>query len=370
MLSAILVTIFVTMSSAWAVEPQVSADPSCAPGEATAQDSWSVAELPADLFHIQLRNGMTFDLSRSHPLPSEDLKPMTAEQKATFFARRKEFLTFIAKFLAFPRTMGAMSWISGKVKGCLRKSSTSAAEDLLLVQLGSEMKETSQLQRLGYDFIARILAVADVQIWRDAATFVAAKSSALVIPIGVTAGAAALNVGFFRMYGIQLDFGYDFETKSGFFTRQKLTQKMKDALLIFEVGLLVGVMRQYQIERNLPQEQTVAINLPFGLAYKTSENTVAAGVLAGVSALDIVAAGLMTVGQPGLAAAFLAAGRVTSFASIYRAESTQSPLVLAAEWRRFSNWLAKFVKGKRCEQELLSSSTPDVTFASESNSPE
>ena len=366
-LSALLLTFFVTVSPVWAAEPQASVDPACVVGEAAPADVQAVRELPSGLFEIKLRNGMVFNLKGNSPIEAGRLTAMTKEQKETFFARRKEMLTFLAKFLAFPRAMGAMSWAGSAVKGCFRRSQTNTAEDILQVHIGQSMQDGSRLQVLGYQMIAQILSIADEQIWRDAKTYIASKSGAFVFILGTSGGVAAVNVGSFRMLGIQIDFATDFETHKAFFRRGMVKQKFKDGLFVFEAMVMIGLMRQYQVDSTLPSEDSTLVNLPLGLAYRFSDNSVAAGMLAGVNLFDLAGAGLLTMGQPVAGGTMLFLARLTTFFSLYRTNSTVV-LSKATEWGAFKEWLTGFMSRRRgCEAELHSGSNADLNNKNNSN---
>lgn len=353
-LRALSILTLTTLSPAWADEPAThDVPPTCQIAEAAPEDLQSVAELPADLFEIRLKNGMTFELKGAKASDADRLRVMSPEQRQTFFSRRKEMLTFLARFLAFPRTFGAMSWAGNKVTGCFRKSQVSPVEDLLSVQMGASMRESAMLRTLGYQTIAQILSLADEQIWRDTKTFITARSSAIVLFFGLSAGAAAFNIGNYRMYGVQFDFGYDFDTKAGYAKSGLLSQKFKDGLFLFETMFVWGLMRQYQTDRGMSAERSTLVNLPFGLAYRSGENSVSAGVGAGLNFLDVVGTGLISLGRPGLGGSMVAMARLTTFISVYRTEASVLNIQPAQRWIKFREWLQKFMRRQRgCEAKL------------------
>jgi hypothetical protein len=331
----------------------VLAGEECSLGTPSAQSLQVVEELPSDLFSIRLKNGMSFELSRT--APGIDLEStLSLEQKTTFFSRRKEFLTQFVKFLAFPRLVGSMEWTRNKVKGCFGKAPVSVTEDLVQIKLSEQMQSSGAVKKMGYQAIARILQSLDREIWNDSHVFINAKSRATSFVFGFSLGVAAPGIGFYKMRGLQFDYGYDFETKKSFFQRHWIKQSLKSAVVCFESMLVGGILRQYQLDQNKTQEETTLVALPFGFAYRGSSNTVSFGYLSGLSLADVVGTGLMFLGHVESGAAILSVAKVGSLFSLYVTDASRTTIAPSPKWAAFSKRLNRLLGRKSCEDELSS----------------
>lgn len=325
----------------------------CSVGQSRESELAQVQALPSDLFEIRLKNGMSFQLSPTSPMGDDSLAGLEDGVREKFFRRRKEFLTHFVRFLNYPRLMGAMSWSRKKVEGCFKKSELSPIEDLVQIHLGAEMREKGQLQRMGYETIAKMVQILDVEIWKDSSTFINAKSRTTTFIFGLSAGAAVPFFGVYGMKGIQLDFGYDFETKESFFQRNWLKQNLKNAVLCFEALIAAGVLQQYQVDRDLEEETTTTVAMPFGFAYRNNENTVSFGYLSGLSLADVTGVGLISLGFVAEGTAILSVGKGASLFSLYSTDTKRTTIPPSPAWKIFSEKLNRLIgKKKGCEDHL------------------
>jgi hypothetical protein len=241
-----------------------------------------------------------------------------------------------------------MGWAKNQVKGCFGKKPVSVTEDLVQIKLGEQMQSSGTVKKMGYQIIARILQTLDREIWNDSHVFINAKSRATSFLFGFSLGLAAPGVGFYQMRGLQFDFGYDFETKKGFFQRHWIKQSLKSAVVCFESMIVGGVLRQYQLDQNKTQEGTTIVALPFGFAYRGGPNTVSFGYLSGLSLADIVGTGLMFLGHVESGAAILSVAKVGSLFSLYVTDTTRSAIPPSKSWAAVKKRLNQRLGRKSC----------------------
>lgn len=352
---SLILALFVTAAPAFGAErePPKPIEESCFVQGPTASNLNSVEELPADLFHIRLKNGMVFELSRT-AAGIELAKTLSLEQQMVFFSRRKEFLAQFVRFLAFPRVIGSMTWAKNKIRGCFNRTEQSVAEDLIQVRLGESQHDPGQIKKMGYEVIARVLQVLDREIWNDSHVFINAKSRSTSFIFGASAGAAIPLGGFYKMRGIQFDFGYDFEKKEGFFKRHWLKQNFKSALFCFESMLVVGLLQQYHLDQDVHQETSTTVAMPFGFAYRSGSNTVGFGYLTGLSLSDLTGAGLIFLGEVKTGAAIMSVMKVASLFSLYATETTRSTIAPSQLWASLTRHLNRRLNRLKCEDHLSS----------------
>lgn len=344
---------FVTVPPTFGVEKDSASEPTCSMEAPHYSDLQAVEEVSNHLFQIQLRNGMTFELSSSAPQGNHLAETLSPEQQRLFFSRRKEFLTQFARFLAYPRLIGSMSWAKSKIKGCFGKKEFSVAEDLVQISLSEDMQKTSSIRKAGYQTIAKILQVLDTEIWNDSHVFINAKSKSTSLIFGFSMGMAAPKLGFYKMRGLQLDFGYDFETKESFFKRHWVKQSLKSALLCLESMIVGGLIHQYQLDYGKSREKSTIVSLPFGVAYRSGTNTVGLGYLSGVSLTDLTGVGLLFIGQVEAGAAVMSIGKVPTLFSLYSSDAVHTTAKAWKGWQGVVNRINALLGRKNsCEAAL------------------
>ncbi len=311
-----------------------------------------------DLFKIRLNGNVSFVLSNQGPDGKTLEGSLTPEQQKVFFERRKEFLTYFVRFLAFPRVIGAATWSSGKIQSlvsCLPKKDPSVAnestiENLIRIEL-RDQKPLGNTAQLGIQAIARMLQTLDHQIWNDSYVFVNAKSRATSFLFGISGGAALPWAGFFKMYGLQFDFGYDFENKSGYFKRHWVKQNLRSAVLCFESMIAMGLLQQYQLTKDQVSEKSTLVAMPFGFTYRSSENTASFGYLSGLSFGDLLGAGLLLIGQVEAGAAVLTVGKTAGTFSFYSTDMNRTE-VATGLWTKLGKKIINWRKSRSCENHL------------------
>lgn len=338
----LMLTLFVTSFSAFG---------SCPVDSQALQNSLL---LPGDLFTIELKNGVKFELSKEAPQSGLSLNGLSEEQREVFYKRRKEFLSHFVRYLSFPRLIGSMTWAHQKVRSCFGKQNESPVENIVRLN-ASSLKESGRIKRLGYETISKMVSVLDVEIWKDSHVFINAKSKSLSFLIGLSAGAAIPYMGFYSMRGLQFDFGYDFEKQESYFQRHWVRQKLNSAVFAFEAMLVGGVLPQYQVDHESKKEETRMVALPFGFAYRSGEKTAGFGYLGGLSLSDVTGVGLMTLGFPELGSSVLVIGKAASMFSLYSTKTIRTEIPPSKAWKTVITKLNSALK--RCENLLKKSSS-------------
>lgn len=333
----LLLTLFVTSFSAFG---------SCPVDPQAAENSLL---LRGDLFTIELKNGVKFELSKKAPQNGLSLDGLTKEQKEVFYKRRKEFLSHFVRYLSFPRLIGSMTWANRKVRSCFRKQNESPVENVVRLNADS-IGESKKIKKLGYEVIAKMVSVLDMEIWKDSHVFINAKSKSLSFLMGLSVGAAVPYVGFYSMRGLQFDFGYDFEKQESYFQRHWVKQKLNSAVFAFEAMLVGGVLPQYQLDRESEQETSQVVALPFGFAYRSGEKTAGFGYLGGLSLSDVAGVGLMTFGLPEVGSSVLVVGKAASMFSLYSTETVRTKIAPSKAWKAVTLRLNSILE--RCERLL------------------
>jgi hypothetical protein len=287
-------------------------------------------------FAVNLRN-VRLGLSRNAPTAEAQAKfdALDSKSQAAFLLRRKKFMQLVGSAMAGPRLSGAV--VSGatslgyeKVSPYLPPLSLFSPVFRPLVKLGkkiyywlmppaefvaqpnpeilAEMEKSDQLEfdlgepepipdilpegtlsARGVEVIRSVLDTLDRQLWNDCRKVAETTHYNVTLLIGPSGGVAGGDVGFFKMGGVEIEAGFDFESGRFYYESHPATQRLTKALMVLESHFIIGVLLKFvkrENGRRAGDGVDSAIQFPPVLSYRSGESMVGFGLYGGFNLLD------------------------------------------------------------------------------------
>lgn len=283
----------------------------CSIEEAPQAEIQAVQPLATDSdLKIKLRNGLEFNLSPNPPVGkpqiSELFNKASAEDKAKFYIRRKQFLSAIAYVIAFPRPLRGMGlWTWQKIKGCFGKS------------------EPGSPRELSYKRMVKILDMFDQRIWQDYNLFRNIKAVKMSGFYGTGWGAMLVGYGGLWYRGYEIDVRFDFQTHKFKVIKNSVSQKIGGGLYCQESSVHYGGALTFEVDE-LPTQISTQINMPVCLMYRSGQNSAGVGLNGGFNFLNFVSLGLFVADAPMAGWLTLMAANAPFFISLYWTDFTKT----------------------------------------------
>lgn len=293
------------------------------PATAVEADSASV-----DLYTVELQRKVKLSLPTSAPTreAQQKFQSLASAEQLMFLQRRQAFLTNVARTLAGPRLTGAwtfglgstaapyvsprrwfapvlkaLNWLvapadylanpSEKIQEQLEQAS-----ELDAINLIPESLPSAKLTRRGLQIIRAVLGAVDRKLWEDSHRLATTTHYATSFMAGPSLGVAVGKYGFYRMIGLEFEFGADFATKQGYAQVHPISQKLTRAIYVIESHFVMGGHVKFT-EREQGQlvgdGREEALLVPPIFSYRHSDASLGFGILSGFNLIDTAALGMM-----------------------------------------------------------------------------
>lgn len=249
----------------------------------------------------------------------------SAAERETFFKRRKEILSFVAKTMNFPRALGFVSWTKNSIKRCFSKKATeSNAEEL--ARFSIEGADGGKMKQQGLKMLVSTLETLDNVLWQDFATLTRSKSVSSSMFVAASAGLSVGKRGGFALRGLQIDFGYNFESKSRFVKFVWVRESLKNSIFCAESLLKMGFSRKYEIDETSGTQCAVSIHSPTPLLLRQGERMFSVGGALAANVTDFIGLGFLSAGFYELGTAMMTVPKLISTVSAYSTNYEETTL--------------------------------------------
>lgn len=265
----------------------------------------------------------------------------SAEERVTFLKRRKEILSFVAKTMNFPKAIGFVAWTKNSIKRCFSKDVTTESNAEALARISIEGGDGGKIKQQGLQMLVSTLEALDNVLWEDFATLTRSKSVSSSMFVATSAGLSVGKRGGFALRGLQIDFGYNFESKSRFVKFVWVRESLKSSLFCAEVLLKLGFSRKYEVDDAAKTQCAVSIHSPTPLLLRHGKRMFSVGGTLATNITDFIGLGFLSAGFYEIGTAMVTVPKLISTVSAYSTNYEETTL-----------YKVEFGSKKDCEERL------------------
>jgi hypothetical protein len=226
----------------------------------------------------------------------------------------------------FPKAIGFVAWTKNSLKRCFSKEAAeSNAEELARISI--EGGDGGKIKQQGLQMLVATLEALDNVLWEDFATLTRSKSVSSSMFVAASAGLSVGKRGGFALRGLQIDFGYNFESKSRFLKFVWVRESLKSSIFCAETLLKMGFSRKYERDGASSAAQcAVSIHSPTPLLLRHGERMLSVGGALATNVTDFIGLGFLSAGFYELGTAIMTVPKLISTVSAYSTNYEETTL--------------------------------------------